>query len=193
MLEVLSTILGLIQGVLVMLNKRSNWIFYSLQMFFLVLFSVGAHLWGDVVVDSIYFFVGIGGYSLWRRDGIAGEISVYSPRTRIAWIVVSMIAITVIWFVLSKTNNPLPLLDSITSVTSVVATWFMFCHKLEAWLVWFVNDLFYNAEYFLLPDKAIYLISLYIIWTLFAAVSFLNWRRLYVKNKMNIQIKMTSI
>lgn len=176
-----------------MLNKRSNWIFYSLQMFFLVLFSVGAHLWGDVVVDSIYFFVGIGGFSLWRREGIAGEISVYSPKTRIAWAVVSMIAITVFWLVLSKTNNPLPLLDSITSVTSVVVTWFMFCHKLEAWVVWFINDLFYNAEYFLLPDKAIYLIGLYIVWTILATVSFLNWWRLYVKNKMNIQTKMKSI
>ena len=193
MLEILSTIFGLFQGVLVMLNRRSNWIFYSLQMLFLVLFSVGAHLWGDVVVDCIYFFVGIGGLSLWKRGGIAGEISVYSPRICIAWAIVSMIAITVFWFVLSKTNNPLPLLDSITSVTSVVATWFMFCHKLEAWVVWFVNDLFYIAEYFLLPDKAICLIGLYIVWTILAAVSFLNWWRLYVKNKMNIQIKMRSI
>lgn len=176
-----------------MLNKRSNWIFYSLQMFFLVLFSIGAHLWGDVVVDSVYFFVGIGGFSLWRRGGIAGEISVYSPRTRIAWSVVSMFAITVSWFVLSKTNNPLPLLDSITSVTSIIATWFMFCHKLEAWVVWFINDIFYNAEYFLLPNKAIYLIGLYIVWTILAVVSFLNWRRLYVKNKMNIQTRMISI
>lgn len=193
MLEILSTIFGLIQGVLVMLNKRSNWIFYSLQMFFLVLFSVGAHLWGDVVVDSIYFFVGIGGLSLWRREGIAGEISVLEPRKRVTWTVVSMIAITVSCFVFSKTNNPLPLLDSITSVTSVVATWFMFCHKLEAWVVWFINDLFYNAEYFFLPDKGMYLICLYIIWTILAVVSFLNWRRLYVKNKMNIQTKMRSI
>ena len=193
MLEILSTIFGLIQGVLVMLNKRSNWIFYSLQMFFLVLFSVGAHLWGDVVVDSIYFFVWIGGFSLWRREGIAGEISVLEPRKRVTWTIVSMIAITVSWFVFSKTNNPLPLLDSITSVTSVVATWFMFCHKLEAWVVWFINDLFYNAEYFFLPDKGMYLICLYIIWTILAVVSFLNWRRLFVKNKMNIQTKMRSI
>ena len=53
MLEVLSTVFGLIQGVLVMLDKRSNWIFYSLQMFFLILFSINVHLWGDVAIDSI--------------------------------------------------------------------------------------------------------------------------------------------
>lgn len=83
---------------------------------------------------------------------------------------------------LNRTDNPLPLLDSITSVTSIVATWFMFCHKLEAWVVWFINDLFYIVEYFMLPDSAMYLIGLYIIWTVFAVVSFVNWKRLYRRN-----------
>ena len=180
MLEVLSTVFGLIQGVLVMLDKRSNWIFYSLQMFFLILFSINVHLWGDVAIDSIYFFVGIGGYFLWRKGNRADAISVYGWKVRIVWVLASTMLIVLSWIVLSKTNNPLPLLDSITSVTSIVATWFLFCHKLEAWIVWFVNDVFYIAEYFMLPDKALYLIGLYVVWTIFAIVSFVNWRRLYV-------------
>lgn len=163
-----------------MLNKRSNWIFYSLQMFFLVLFSISVHLWGDVVIDSVYFFIGIGGFILWKKGGHADAISTYGWRARIIWAFLSLQAIIVVWYILRRTDNPLPFLDSITSVTSVVATWFMFRHKLEAWAVWFVNDLFYIAEYFLLPDKAVYLICLYIIWTIFAVVSFFNWRRLYV-------------
>ena len=180
MFEILSTLLGLVQGVLVMLDKRSNWIFYSLQMLFLVLFSISVHLWGDVVIDSIYFFIGIGGFILWKKGGQAETISTYGWRARIVWSAVSLAAIFVFWVILRRTDNPLPLLDSITSVTSIVATWFMFRHKLEAWVVWFINDLFYIAEYFLLPDKAVYLICLYIIWTILAAVSFFNWRRLYV-------------
>ena len=31
-LEIGATVFGLIQGILVMFNKRSNWIFYILQM-----------------------------------------------------------------------------------------------------------------------------------------------------------------
>ena len=92
---------------------------------------------------------------------------------------VLIIAIVVLWIVLRKTDNPLPLIDSITCVTSIIATWFMFCHKLEAWVVWFVNDLFYIVEYFMLPNRAIYLVELYFLWTAFAVVSFVNWRKLY--------------
>lgn len=179
MLEVLSMVFGLIQGVLVMLDCRSNWIFYTLQMVFLVLFSIDMRLWGDVAIDSIYFFLGIGGFFLWRKGSQAEAISVYGWKERIFWLLISILAIVVSWTFLCKTDNPLPFLDSVTSVTSMIATWFMFCHKLEAWCVWFINDVFYIAEYFMLPDKALYLIGLYIIWTVFAIASFVNWKRLY--------------
>ena len=45
-----------------MLDKRSNGILYILQMTFLILFSIREHLWGDVVIDSLYFCLGIGGF-----------------------------------------------------------------------------------------------------------------------------------
>ena len=179
MLEVLSTVFGLIQGVLVMLDKRSNWIFYSLQMLFLLLFSINVHLWGDVAIDSIYFFIGIVGYFLWRPGNRAAAISVYGWKTRVVWGLASIFLIVFSWIVLSKTDNPLPLLDSITIVTSMVATWFMFNHKLEAWIVWLLNDVFYITEYFMLPNKALCLIGLYVVWTILAIVSYVNWRRLY--------------
>ena len=66
-LEIGATILGLIQGLLVMLNKRSNWIFYVLQMAFLIAFSVINHLYGDVVNNSIYFVMGIIGFIQGRQ------------------------------------------------------------------------------------------------------------------------------
>lgn len=162
-----------------MLDKRSNWVFYSLQMIFLVLFSINVHLWGDVVIDSIYLFVGIGGFFIWKKGNRADVISIYGGTARIAWGLTTFFSIIIFWILLSKTDNPLPLLDSITSVTSIVATWFMFCRKLETWVVWFINDLFYIVEYYMLPDRALYLIGLYLIWTVFAVGSFVNWKRIH--------------
>lgn len=178
MIEILATIFGLIQGILVMLNKRSNWIFYSLQMLLLVLFSINVRLWGDVVTDSIYFIGGIVGFILWRHKGKDGLISTFSWNNRIKWGVITIIGIAATHTALKATDNPLPLLDSVTSVTSVIATWFMLRHKLEAWIVWLVNDLFYIVEYMMLPEKALYLISLYVAWTLLAIFSYLNWLRI---------------
>ena len=70
-LELGATVLGLIQGYLVMINKRSNWIFYILQMIFLIIFSTINHLYGDIVNNSIYLVMGIVGFILWnKKDNI---------------------------------------------------------------------------------------------------------------------------
>lgn len=181
-LEISATLLGLIQGVLVMLDKRSNWVFYSLQMLFLVAFSFKVRLWGDVLIDSVYFLMGVAGFILWKKGSSVDSITTYSRKVRALWTFAAIIATVTAYSVLRGTDNPLPLLDSITSVTSIIATWFMFRHKLEAWIVWFFNDLFYIAEYFMLPDKAIYLICLYVVWTILAVASYVNWRRLIHSN-----------
>ena len=66
-LEIGATIFGLIQGVLVMLNKRSNWIAYSIQMLLMIFFSLLMNLYGDVVNSSIYLILGIIGYIIWNK------------------------------------------------------------------------------------------------------------------------------
>ena len=63
-LEIGATFFGLLQGYLVMLNKRSNWIAYSIQMVFMILFSLSMHLYGDVANSSIYLILGIIGLKM---------------------------------------------------------------------------------------------------------------------------------
>lgn len=76
MLEITATILGLIQGILVMADKRCNWIFYSfLADAVPCRFSANMHLWGDVAIDSIYFFVGIAGFILWGKGEAMFSVS----------------------------------------------------------------------------------------------------------------------
>ena len=48
------------------------------------------------------------------------------------------------------------------------------------------NDIAYIVEYYMLPDQAVYLLALYIIWTVMAVFSFLNWTREYNKRGGNI-------
>ncbi|MBQ9073511.1 MAG: nicotinamide mononucleotide transporter [Muribaculaceae bacterium] len=182
MIEIASSLFGLIQGVLIMLNKRSNWIFYTLQMFFLTLFSIEVRLWGDVFIDVIYAILGVICFILWKKGNSIDIISTYGWKQRIICGLATIISIIVLGGILNQTNNPLPFWDSATSVTSIVATWLMFCRKLETWIMWFVNDILYLITYLKLPDPPLYIIMLYIIWTILAVISFVNWKILYSKN-----------
>ena len=176
--EVSATILGLIQGTLVMFNKRSNWIFYILQMAFLIVFSFINHLYGDIVNNSIYLLMGVIGFIIWNNKKKEKAVTQASLVERIVYISIILIGTIIVGFVLKNTNDPLPTLDAFTTVSSFVATYYMMKKKIDTWIIWFINDIFYAIEYFLLPNQAIYLFALNIIWTLMAVGSYVNWRRI---------------
>ena len=87
-MEMIAAILGLIQGVLVMLNKRSNWIFYILQMIFLIIFSAINHLYGDVINNTFYLIFGFIGYMYWSKKIITNKIRTAKYKEKIIYITI---------------------------------------------------------------------------------------------------------
>jgi len=181
-LEIGATIFGLIQGVLVMFNKRSNWIAYIIQMLLLIFFSLNQNLYGDVINSSIYLFLGIIGFILWNKKDNQ-KIKKCSVKERIFYISLIAIFTFIGYLILNNTNDPLPFLDSFTTISSLVATYYMMIKKIDTWIIWFINDIFYAIEYYILPDQAFYLFLLNIVWTFMAVGSYISWSKLMKKEK----------
>ena len=176
-LEIGATLFGLVQGVLVMFNKRSNWIAYIVQMLLLVLFSLSINLYGDVINNGIYLIFGVIGFILWNKADNK-KITKCSWKERIVYTFIIIIGTTVGFSILRNTNDPLPLLDSFTTISSLVATYYMMTKKIDTWIIWFINDIFYAIEYYILPDQAFYLFLLNVIWTFMAIASYISWYKL---------------
>lgn len=181
-LEIGATVFGLIQGILVMFNKRSNWIAYIIQMLLLILFSLSVNLYGDVINNSIYLILGIIGFILWNKAD-KKKISKCSRNERIVYTIVIGIVTMIGYLILKNTNDPLPLLDSFTTVSSLIATYYMMTKKIDTWIIWFINDIFYAIEYYILPDQAFYLFLLNVIWTFMAMGSYISWSKIMKKEK----------
>ena len=177
-IEITAAILGLIQGVLVMLNRKSNWIFYILQMGFLLLFSLVNKLYGDVVNNAIYLVFGIAGLIRWNKPEKDSDITTAGPVEKAVYAAIIAAGTIAGAYLLSGTDDPLPLLDAFTTVSSLAATYYMVRRKLDTWIIWFIIDIFYALEYFILPDQALCLFALNCIWTVMAVVSYVNWRRI---------------
>ena len=176
-LEISATIFGLLQGVLVLLNKLSNWIFYIAQIICLLGFSYANKLYGDVLSNSIYLILGIIGWILWKNEDKA-LIRICSNKERVIYTSIIALGSIVLFAMLSKTQDPLPLIDSFTTVSSFVATYYMVRKKLDTWVIWFVNDICYVVQYSMLENQAVYLMGLNIVWTVMAVVSFFNWLKI---------------
>lgn len=172
--EILATVMGLLQGALVWADKRSNWIFYCLQYVFMAIFSLSTRLYGDLTNCIVYFIVGVVGWFFWKRDTVS-TIKRCSRRERGTYTLVLIALTTVLYLFLRQTDDPLPLLDALTTAGGYVATYYMIMKKVDTWIIWFVVDILYVAEYFLLPDRAWYLIGLNLIWTVMAVGSYIFW------------------
>lgn len=176
-LELGAAVFGLIQGVLVMLNKRSNWIAYSVQMLLMVFFSLSMNLYGDVLNSSIYLILGIVGFIIWNKKD-ENDIKECSIKEKIVYCLIILVGTFIGFLILNKTDDPLPLLDAFTTVSSLIATYYMMNKKIDTWIIWLVNDIFYAIEYFILPDQALSLFALNIVWVFMAIMSGLNWRKI---------------
>lgn len=164
---------GLVQGVLVLLNKRINWIFYVMQMVLLLVFSWYNHLYGDVVNDIVYIAIGCIGWYTWGKPD--SKITRCRITEKVIYVFVILAVSAAAFYILSKTDDSLPMLDSFTTVSSFAATYYMMRRKIDTWVIWFINDIAYSLEYFLLPNQSLLLMSLNIIWTVMAVASYIAW------------------
>lgn len=192
-IELFSAICGLIQSILVMFKRKENWLFYLLNIVTLTIFSFQAKLYGDVVENSIYMFFGLLGLVTWYSVNVTEKlfgkqinISYCNKKERFVYsamfIVIS--AGMIVW--LTKTDDPSPILDAITTGMGFTATLMMATKKVESWIVWLVDDILMAYIYFTLPDRGFWLMLLNIVWVALAIGSWYTWDKESKKeNKIN--------
>ena len=79
------------------------------------------------------------------------------------------------------TQDPLPWLDSLTSVCGIITTYLMAKKILENWIIWIVNDIIVVGICFY---QKLYISSvLYIIFIILAIYGFIEWRKELIKIK----------
>ncbi|MBQ3117062.1 MAG: nicotinamide mononucleotide transporter [Alphaproteobacteria bacterium] len=179
-LEVLATIFGLVQGITVLLNKRSNWIFYIAQMLCLIFFALCKKLYGDFLNACIYLILGVVGWFVWNEK-VDLKITKCCLKEKLIYIILIVLGTLMLYIMLRQTTDPLPLMDSFTTISSFVATYYMLRKKIDTWIIWFINDICYIVQYALLPQPAYYLLVLNIVWTIMAVCSYIYWQKQMVK------------
>ena len=183
-LEIFATICGLIQSILIMFKRKENWIFYMLNILSLTIFSLNAKLYGDVIENLVYVIFGLLGLIIWYSEIIAKKIFKeeniirYTKKSEKIFYLLMFFCISIgMYIFLINTNDPQPMMDAITTGMGFTATLMMAFKRVDAWIVWLIDDILMAYIYFMLPDKALWLMSLNIIWTFLALASWYTWHK----------------
>lgn len=176
--EIGATVFGLLQGIFVLFNNRIHWFFYIVQMLCLILFSFASKLYADMGNAFFYLIVGIVGFVLWNPKCGKKMIRACSFEERIGYTLFIVFGTIGLYFLLKQTDDYLPVIDAFTTISSFVATYFMVLRKIDTWVIWFVNNICYIIQYALLPQPAFYLLSLNVVWTVLAVLSYHEWHKI---------------
>jgi nicotinamide mononucleotide transporter len=185
-LEIYGTLFGLIQAVLILLGKKENWLFYNAYTLAFMLMSISFSLYGDVVENGIYIILGVIGTLKWYKEKEDSKISWLRAKDRAVAGGMMLLLFMVVYPLLLRTDDPLPFLDAITTSMGLVATWLMSQKKVEAWIIWFADDILMAVTYFLLPAQPIYVLALNIVWAALAVGSFFSWKKLAYKQRRQL-------
>lgn len=156
------------------------WFFGAISAILYTYICFNIKLYAETFLQLFYLIMAVIGYISWKKPEVS-KINQWSVKKHLILILLSIIFVFIVGFLLSiRTDAKMPLVDTFTTVFSVVATILVIKKVLENWLYWIVIDL---VSIFLYFERDLYLSSiLFMIYTIIAIKGYFSWIE---KSKLN--------
>jgi nicotinamide mononucleotide transporter len=176
--EVLAVVLGVVYVVLIVRRQRLGWVAGAASSMIYVWIAAHAHLPMQSALQAYYVVMSAYGWWSWTRNqhDEQGRIGSWPLRQNLLAVAVIVVVSAVSAQLLAReTHAGWPLLDSLTTMMSLLATWMVARSVLQNWLYWIVLDavtvfLFARQGH---PVTA----ALYCSFLLIATSGYVQWRR----------------
>ncbi|HLP79407.1 MAG TPA: nicotinamide riboside transporter PnuC [Acidobacteriota bacterium] len=192
-LGLVTSLTGMLCVVLVAKGKISNYYFGLVNILGYSYISYTNKLYGEVMLNMLYFlptqFIGL---YLWykhadkkKKDSV--QITRLSMSELLIWTLVSAVGTYVYALFLGGIGGRLPIVDSFTTVLSIVAQILMLKRVVEQWLLWILIDVASVVMWFITFSHSGNDVTIIVMWAAFlvnAIYGYLNWRKMYHDNKI---------
>ena len=175
--ETLAVLFTLISVYLTIKSNILCWLFGIIGIILYLFIFFKSNLYMQSALQIIFLIQSIFGWYYWdlNKEEIYKFIS---GRALVIDIIVSIILISISTFFISKNNknvDPQPLLDSITTVLSILATWYMARKVIYHWIIWIIVDIF--SIILFLSQHLYYSVGLYILLMFMCVNGMISWVR----------------
>lgn len=143
-LEAVAVVTGLAYVLLILVRNRLGWVAGAISSTIYVLFAARARLPMQSVLNAYYVVMSVYGWFSWTRNAEeqAGRIFRWPLRRHLLAIMLILAASALSARLLARLDqDDWPLLDSVTTWTSFLATWLVARSVLENWCYWIAADL----------------------------------------------------
>lgn len=183
-MSIISALAGVVSVVFCAQGKISFYAFGYIQLFTYVFgIAIPNHLYGEIWENAFYFITMVYGTFVWLKHykikEDTGEAAIESRKlTKIQAIILSIgviVAIMIMYIVLAKTDDPVPLFDSITTIPALVAQILMVMGYREQWIGWLIEDVSSIIMFIILGNWV--MVAQYVFWTINCIYGWYKWSK----------------
>jgi nicotinamide mononucleotide transporter len=142
-LEAIAVVAGLSYVMLILRRNRWGWVVGALSCSIYVLINARARLPMQSLLNVYYVVMAVYGWFSWKRNAELEGGRIYRWPVRrhllVALLLLTASALSA-QFLARETHAAWPLLDSLTTWTSLLATWLLARSVLENWVYWIFAD-----------------------------------------------------
>jgi len=144
-LDLFGLITAVICVYLIVKENDWNWSIGIVNSAALLLVFFNSKLFAQVGLQALYIIEGFFGWYKWlQRDRVTKEkvvkINKITANKVILFTLLEVVGVIILTFVFMKTDDPAPFIDSVITVSSIVAE-LMLCWKLyESWIIYLLTD-----------------------------------------------------
>lgn len=182
---IIASMTGVTCVILTGMGKISNYIFGTINVLLYAYVAWNAKYYGDVMLNLLYYFpTNIIGWFVWKKNIDEENKEVYkrkmSVKQEIFVGILSVVGIFAYGFILRLLGGNLPIVDSMSTVLSVVAQILLIKRYMEQWIIWIVVDIvsvimwiaaFFNG------GESVAVLMMWSVYLANAVIMFVKWFR----------------
>jgi nicotinamide mononucleotide transporter len=177
LLEAVSVVLGLMYAILAVKRIRWCWVCGGVSSAILVYLAAKAKL--PMQSGLQLYYVGMAVYGFWhwsRKDVAKSAVTTLAFKYHlVGWACILVASFLSAKWLAAETHAAWPLLDSLVTWTSLMATLLTARVKLENWLYWIAADAV--AIYLFVAQELMFVALLFIGFLIVSVVGFFTWRK----------------
>lgn len=184
-LSIAASLTGVICVILCGMGKVSNYFFGTINVVLYAVAAWKAKYYGDVMLNLLYYFpTNIVGWIAWTKHMDKEKNEVYKKRMTakqdVLLGIISVIGVLGYSYLLKLLGGNLPIIDSMSTVFSVIAQILMIKRFMEQWVIWIIVDVvsvIMWAVAFFTEGQSVAVLMMWSVYLANAVIMFVKWLR----------------
>lgn len=185
LIGILASLTGVTCVILCGMGRVSNYFFGTINVILYALAAYKAKYYGDVMLNLFYYFpTNIIGWIAWSKHVTAENNEVEKKRMTLKQdlivVILSAIGIVGYSYILKRLNGNLTLVDSMSTVLSIVAQILMIKRFTEQWIIWILVDVVSVIMWVVAlftEGASVAVLMMWSVYLLNAVIMYIKWHR----------------